>query len=593
MINDDEEIILPHGGIGHIANYKKQLLPEYGGNPLIEALPKILNKEEYIDAVTNYPLFNESDRFLPPEVRLQCVMRMTHYFQPLSKHIDLEQRISRIIRYGYLSRNPLHAQYVMRFRELKRLMTSENKEERQNLLNYLSSSKTDPIGFTLIGISGVGKTTGLKSVLNLYPQVIVHQEYSGKPLNFYQIVWIRLESPHAGSLKGLCGEFFQEVDRLLGTNYYEKYGSTRNSEDVMLGQMIIICHLHAIGFLCIDEIQNLSEAKSGGAEKMLNFFVKLVNKGIAPVTMVGTNKAQRVLQSAFRQARRGTGVGDFYWDRFKFDEEVPTNLLIEQKQSTPSDSVSKPINIWKFFIEELFEYQWTKIPVAFDEEFSKTLYDESQGVTDIVIKLYMLAQWRAITTGIEKITPSLIQQVSLDSLMLVRPMLNALRSNKTELITKYSDIEPLNVNLFYDEYKSEVELEQQKELEKARERISKERQSNSPPGLNEIIINLIDLKVPMMTAQQLAGKVYAEQEPDDSLMTLVERAFRLSLTDHALETVKEPTVKEMKTSKRSPRKYIQGDLRLIVADAKKLQKPAYSGLKDAGVIKSPLLELAV
>ncbi|HEX8371079.1 MAG TPA: hypothetical protein VF604_21225 [Pyrinomonadaceae bacterium] len=184
MINDDEVITLPHGEIAYIANYKKQLLPEYNGNPLIEALPKILSKEEYIDAVTNYPLFNESDRSLPPEVRLQCVMRMTHYFQPLSKHIDLEQRISRIIRHGYLSRNPLHAQYVMRFREIKRLMNSENKEEKQNLLNYLSSSKSDPSGFTLIGISGVGKTTGLRSVLSLYPQVIVHHEYNGNPLQF-------------------------------------------------------------------------------------------------------------------------------------------------------------------------------------------------------------------------------------------------------------------------------------------------------------------------------------------------------------------------------------------------------------------------
>lgn len=288
MIDDNEGIILPHGEIAYVANYKKQPLTEYNGNPLIEALPKILSKEEYIDAVTNYPLFNESDRYLPPEIRLQCVMRMTHYFQPLSKHIDLEQRISRIIRHGYLSRNPLHARHIMRLREIKKLVISENKEERENLLNYLSSSNSDPTGFTLIGISGVGKTTGLRSVLNLYPQVIVHHEYNGTPFNFYQIVWLRLECPHAGSLKGLCGEFFQEVDNLLGTNYYAKYGSTRNSEDFMLAQMVLICHLHGIGLLGIDEIQNLSEAKSGGADKMLNFFVKLINKGIAPVSMIGT-----------------------------------------------------------------------------------------------------------------------------------------------------------------------------------------------------------------------------------------------------------------------------------------------------------------
>ncbi|HEX8371080.1 MAG TPA: ATP-binding protein [Pyrinomonadaceae bacterium] len=400
-----------------------------------------------------------------------------------------------------------------------------------------------------------------------------------------------MECPHAGSLKGLCGEFFQEVDNLLGTNYYAKYGSTRNSEDFMLAQMILICHLHGIGFLGIDEIQNLSEAKSGGADKMLNFFVKLVNKGIAPVSMIGTNKAQKILQSAFRQARRGTGVGDFYWDRFKFNEKEVITSMIEQPENIPPEAVSKTINVWKFFIEEIFEYQWTKIPMAFDEEFSKTLYDESQGVTDIAIKIYMLAQWRAISTGIEKITPSLIRQVAADSLMLVRPMLNALRSNKIELITKYSDIEPLDIELFYDQYKAEIELEQQKELEKVRERIIKERRANSLPGLNEIILGLLDLKVPLMTAQQVSEKVYAEQESGDTLAALIERAFRLSLTNYA--TAKVPAVKEKKTSKKQSKKYIQGDLRLIVADAKKAERPAYSGLKDAGVIKSPLLELGV
>ena len=361
----------------------------------------------------------------------------------------------------------------------------------------------------------------------------------------------------------------------------------------MLAQMVLICHLHGIGFLGIDEIQNLSEAKSGGADKMLNFFVKLINKGIAPVSMIGTNRAQKILQSAFRQARRGTGVGDFYWDRFMFNEKELINPAIEQSENTQPEADSETINIWKFFIEEIFEYQWTKIPVEFDEEFSKALYDESQGVTDIAMKLYMLAQWRAISTGIEKITPSLIRQVSSDSLMLVRPMLNALRSNKIELITKYSDIEPLNLGIFYDQYKAEIELEQQKELEKARERIIKARRGNSLPGLNEIILELLDLKVPLMAAQQLAEKVYAEQETGDTLTALVEKAFRLSLTDYAADAIGEAVVKEKKTFKKQSKKYIQGDLRLIVADAKKSQKTAYNGLKDAGVIKSPLLELAV
>jgi hypothetical protein len=134
-------------------------------------------------------------------------------------------------------------------------------------------------------------------------------------------------------------------------------------------------------------------------------------------------------------------------------------------------------------------------------------------------------------------------------------------------------------------------LEQQKELEKARERIIKERRANSLPGLNEIILRLLDLKVPLMTAKQVSEKVYAEQESGDTLADLIERAFRLSLTDYAVS--KSSAAKEKKTSNKQSKKYIQDDLRLIIADAKKAQRSAYSELKDAGVIKSPILELAV
>lgn len=591
MISDDEVIILPHGGIAHVANYKKQLLPEHKGNPLIEALPKTLSEDDYMIAATNYPLFSESDRQLPREVRVQCVMRMTHYFQPLTRHLNLEQRITNVIRHGYLSRNPLHAQYVVRLREIKKALTSENKEEMQRLLDYFNSAGSDPTCLSLLGISGVGKTTGLKSILKLYPQVILHHEYDGKPFNYYQIVWLRLECPHAGSLKGLCGEFFQEVDNLLGTNYYAKHGSTRYSEDYMLGQMILICYLHGIGFLCIDEIQNLSQAKRGVSDTVLNFLVKIINKRISPLCFVGTNKADEILKSAFRQARRLTGIGNLYWDRFKFNQEEIVHIPVEQPENDITGTTTKKVNIWKFLIEELFEYQWTKIPVPFDEELSKVIYDESQGVTDIAIKLYMLAQWRAISDRTEKITPSLIRQVASDSLMLVQPMLNALRSNNWKLIKKYSDIEPLNIDSFYENYVAEMNLERQKLLEEVREKINKERRTESLPGLNEIIIGLLDLKIPVITAQQLAEKVYAEQESGDTLASLIEKAFRLSLTDQPSSPINKHEVKP--ASKKLPKKYIQGDLRLIVADAKKSQKPAYAGLKDAGVIKSPLLELAV
>ncbi len=53
---------------------------------------------------------------------------------------------------------------------------------------------------------------------------------------------------------------------------------------------------HCIGVLVIDEIQRLSQARSGGAERMLNFFVQLINTIGVPVVLIGTYKARSLIR---------------------------------------------------------------------------------------------------------------------------------------------------------------------------------------------------------------------------------------------------------------------------------------------------------
>lgn len=122
----------------------------------------------------------------------------------------------------------------------------------------------------------------------------------------------------------------------MGTNYFHLYSRARNTIDTMLVVMAQIVSLHQIGALVIDEIQHLSQAKGGGSEKMLNFFVTLVNTIGIPVILIGTTKAMSVLQSEFRQARRGSGQGDLLWDRMKNDAS------------------------WRVFLKSMRRFQWTQ-----------------------------------------------------------------------------------------------------------------------------------------------------------------------------------------------------------------------------------------
>lgn len=392
------------------AEYREVPLAAYQGNPFIEALPSVLTTEEAMRRLTRLLPYQEQECQLPLELRLHCPQQVLHFLQPLPIHIDLEQRFSRMIRGSYQSRNPVAPQF---WQGLK-----------ANLQQFTTAPRptTAMTGFTILGLSGVGKTTALEAILDLYPQVIVHSCYHGRPLTCLQIVWLKLNCPFDGSAKGLCLNFFQALDGLLGTDYSLNYARRgRASTDEMLPCMARVAAVHGLGVLVIDEIQHLTEAHSGGAQRMLNFFVQLVNTIGMPVVLVGTPKAQAVLTSEFRQIRRGSGQGDLVWDRMHLDA------------------------VWQLFVESLWHYQYVHQRAPLTPQLSATLYDVSQGITDFAVKVFILAQIRAMTSGHETLTVDLLRSVAYDSLRLAAPALQALRSGDTRALHLLADLVPLDV----------------------------------------------------------------------------------------------------------------------------------------------------
>lgn len=292
------------------AVYYEQEIIDFKGNPLIEALPPILSPEEAYEKLSYYPPYDINESSLPTHIRYHAIPRINKFFQPVMQHLDLEQRFSRLLRHGYVSRNPRLPDY-------------------NRALNGLQDIRSTASSMTLMGFSGIGKTTAIERVLSLYPQVILHEH----PLNLMQVVWLKLNCPHDGSLKSLCLDFFLKMDSLLGTNYYEKFGNRRNSISSMVTRMGKIARLHCIGAIIIDEIQHLLATRDNNSEKMMNFFVTLINEVGVPVILIGTMRAKVVLQQDFRQARRGSGQGDMVWQQMKKDDD------------------------WDLLIESLWEYQ--------------------------------------------------------------------------------------------------------------------------------------------------------------------------------------------------------------------------------------------
>jgi len=508
------------------AIYTEQVVPDYKGNPLIEALPPIWGVEEVIDMLSYNEGFNEGERQLDLRYRMHCILRLFRYFQPLEQHIDIERRFSSCIRQGYLHRSPLSPGYAMALAEGHKAIKSGS---------YVLPMAYNPTGagFTIIGLSGVGKTTAVVRILSLYPQVIVHTHYRNDPLVLKQIVWLKLECPHDGSIKGLCMSFFETVDRVAGTNYFELYAKRVTTINIMMQRMEQIARLHCIGVLVIDEIQHLLLAKGGGSEKMLNFFVTLVNKIGIPVVLIGTTRAMEVLQSEFRQARRSSGhQGDLLWDRMKNDIS------------------------WDIFVSTMWKNQWTQQASPINDEFKKALYHESQGIVDIAVKLYAMVQIRAIGLQTDYITPKDFRVVASEKLGLIKFALDALRSGDKKRIAAIGDIAPISVDDYYAVYSAMLPPE----------RVSIPEKENKTSLIEQVVLKLLELGVEPAQAKRLAGKVMAGNSNAKALSGLVRKAFALYIAE--TENIEQASEED-----------VSGDVR---------ENTDYEAMKAAGLIGKPL-----
>jgi hypothetical protein len=393
------------------AVYREQALDDYRGNPLIEALPGIRESKEIATGLTYKPTYDEGMRSLSPAERQHATEKVLSFVQPLSIHIDLAHRLSRLLRNGLIGRNPVAPEY----RPNMELCLGAARNGGRRIRGPRAT------GMVIAGLSGVGKSTALEAALGLDPQVILHTEYNGKPFIHTQIVHLTLQCPADSSVRALCINFIRAVDSLLGTEYEHRYVRYKTTVELLLSYMARIAAAHSLGLLVIDEIQHLASAKSGGEQVMLNFFSQLVNTVGVPVVLVGTPKAVDVLTSQFRHARRSTGQGDMFWDRLRID-------------------TTEAAGEWQYFCERLWRYQFTRTATPLSPRLSKALYECSQGITDVVVKLYMLAQHRAIQTGTEKITVGHVEAVARDSLRSISRVLDALRRGDRAFLSKADDV---------------------------------------------------------------------------------------------------------------------------------------------------------
>lgn len=389
-------------------------IEEYDRNPLISRLPPPMTMNGMYEALKRYPACTDAERALAPHLRQHLVvLRLRKTFIPTKPQVEYANQIGALIRAGYDGVDIRDSSHVSRMNDF-----IEQVEGGATLASVVRRFAPTALCGSLLGPAGMGKTTIVNAALACLPQVITHVE----PSTFQQLVYIRLECPFTGSPTQLCLAFFKEVDRVLGTDYYKRFSGVAAAH--MMLRVAHVAQLHRLGMLFVDEIQFLVDAKVGERE-VLNFLTTLVNVINVPVMLIGTTAAMKLLTTDFRNARRSDGVGSCVLDRMSDDKQ------------------------WLRFLGELFRFQYTTETTELTPELATSLWQASQGVIDIVVKIFVIAQVRLmrvseVRAGKEIITPRLVEKIMKEDLRIVAPMLRALKSKSSKANRRLDDLRPLH-----------------------------------------------------------------------------------------------------------------------------------------------------
>ena len=77
------------------------------------------------------------------------------------------------------------------------------------------------------------------------------------------------------------------------------------------------------------------------------------------------------------------------------------------------------------------------------QTLSDVLYEETQGITDLAVKVYMFAQERAIDSGTEIVNAQIIRSVAKDKFARLRDVLQALKYGDKRALYRFEDVYPV------------------------------------------------------------------------------------------------------------------------------------------------------
>lgn len=323
---------------------------------LATLLPPLLTGESLTKAMSRLPEYNPDDRSLSVSERLIKLAHIYRIYVPTTMCWEI-----------------YHKLYTMTRMSLEQKGDSDSIRRLNATYRWMCGTDyhgviTGATSATVIGSSGIGKTSCLQYAVKLMGGVINPQE------SCHKIVPVLMIScPFDASCKGLLYQIVIALDEVLGSNYYETVCKGRINSQQLLGFVSQICHLH-VGTLIVDEIQNIVEHRAG--RQLYMMLIQLINSTGISLLMVGTPECIGYFQQVPQMARRTVGL--------------------EYGPMTCGDDFYR-------LCSTVFGYQYVCKVSPFSESIYRWLFEHSGGLPSSLIALVHDAQEVAILRGTESL----------------------------------------------------------------------------------------------------------------------------------------------------------------------------------------------
>ena len=369
---------------------------------IIHILPSMKSGNDLFSALEVLPKYEESICTAEVPMRLMALSDLYRIYVPSQMSLEIYSKM-----YLALLRS-------LQKKGTKLAVQQKNQNYRALIQQEYSGIMGGSDSFTIIGASGIGKSSAISRAISLITEnrvIEVENPYTKI------IPCICVQCPFDSSVKGLLLEILRKVDEMIDSKYYQNALRARTTTDMLIGSVSQVA-LNHIGLLVVDEIQNVCNSKNG--KSLVGMLTQLINNSGISICMVGTPESAVFFEQAVQLARRSLGLR---YDVMEYGTD------------------------FRNFCEIVFSYQYVKQKTEITDGIMEWLYEHTSGNVSVVVSLIHDAQEIAILNGKEVLNLESLNEAYQKRLSMLHEFIHPVQRKQTSTPKKKVSVTSAGVKI--------------------------------------------------------------------------------------------------------------------------------------------------